>query len=137
MPASKYKPSYGKQVLEFMSQGKSVSAAAEHLGVHRDTLYEWAKVHPKFTYYFDRARQACIVFWERKLEECALNDQNKNSAQYKHLEFILANRARDLYGKAATQEIKISQVEALSDEELDKRLKELSDGKDPDGDTVH
>jgi hypothetical protein len=46
---TKYKKELCEKVKELMRQGYSVTQVASKLEVHRDTLYEWAKVHDEFS----------------------------------------------------------------------------------------
>jgi hypothetical protein len=61
---SEYKQEYCEQVIEYGKQGKSVAWMAAELGVHKDTLYEWEKVHPEFSDSFTRARLESQRWWE-------------------------------------------------------------------------
>jgi DNA-packaging protein gp3 len=81
---SLYKPEYAEQLIEYFSEApyrevmktvvtklgdaievptteatdfKSLAAFANKLGVHRDTLHEWSKVHPDFSDAYKRAKQ--------------------------------------------------------------------------------
>lgn len=52
MPAgapTKYKKAHCEKVKELMREGYSVTQIASKLEIHKDTLYEWAKVHPEFS----------------------------------------------------------------------------------------
>ena len=46
---SKYKKKYCKQVVEHLSSGFSFESFGAVIDVHRDSLYEWRKVHPEFS----------------------------------------------------------------------------------------
>lgn len=59
-----YRPEYCDQVIAWGEEGKSVTWMAAHLGVHRDTLYEWDRVHPEFSDAFMRARHLSQAWWE-------------------------------------------------------------------------
>lgn len=61
-----YLPEYCERVIELGKQGKSVVQMACALEVHKDTLYEWAKVHPEFSDAFTRAKQHAQCWWEDK-----------------------------------------------------------------------
>jgi len=61
---SAYDASYCDQIEEWGDQGKSVVWMASQLRVTRDTLYEWAKVHPEFSDAFTQARLNCQAWWE-------------------------------------------------------------------------
>ena len=63
---TEYDPEYCDEVVALGQQGKSVAQTACALGVHRDTLYEWAKVHPDFSDAFTYARQCAQSWWEDK-----------------------------------------------------------------------
>ncbi len=47
---TKYRPEYCDAVVDYMSQGYSKTAFAGKIGVSRETLYEWSKEHPEFSY---------------------------------------------------------------------------------------
>ncbi len=52
MPAgrpSDYDAKYCGEVLDYMAKGFSLTAFAGSIRVSRDTIYEWAKVHPEFS----------------------------------------------------------------------------------------
>lgn len=46
---TKYLPAYDIEVVDFMGQGYSLTAFAGHIGVGRDTVYEWEKTVPSFS----------------------------------------------------------------------------------------
>lgn len=46
---TKYKKAYCEEIKTLMKQGYSVTQVASHLEIHRDTIYEWAKIHPEFS----------------------------------------------------------------------------------------
>jgi hypothetical protein len=60
---SKYKPEYCEQIVEFLAKGHSVGAFAGHVGVHRDTVYEWAKTFPKFDDAFSKLIAYAAYQW--------------------------------------------------------------------------
>lgn len=61
-----YLPEYCQRVVELGREGKSVVQMACELDVHKDTLYEWVKVHPDFSDAFTRAKQWSQNWWENK-----------------------------------------------------------------------
>ncbi|CAB4137608.1 hypothetical protein UFOVP319_47 [uncultured Caudovirales phage] len=63
---SKYDPAYCDRVIELGNQGASIDEMAFELGVHDDTLRNWAGEHPEFFDAFTRAQLASQVWWERK-----------------------------------------------------------------------
>lgn len=69
MPAgapSKYDPKYCDEIVEFCGDGFSIGAFAGHIGVCRDTITEWGKVHPEFSAAVTRAKAASLLAWEKK-----------------------------------------------------------------------
>jgi len=64
MAKSKYKPIYCKKIIEHMSEGKSVVSFATKIGVARQTLHEWVKVHPDFFVAYNKATDASETWWE-------------------------------------------------------------------------
>lgn len=61
-----YLPEYCERVIELGREGKSVVQMACELDAHKDTLYEWAKVHQEFSDAFTRAKQWSQNWWESK-----------------------------------------------------------------------
>ncbi len=45
---SKYKPSYGEEIVKLMADGHSFKAAAAALGLALRTVNDWRKAHPEF-----------------------------------------------------------------------------------------
>lgn len=65
---SAYEPGHCQFVIDLGKAGKSVVQMACALEVHKDTLYEWAKVHPDFSDAFTRAKQHSQDWWETKAQ---------------------------------------------------------------------
>lgn len=82
MPAgapSKYNPSCIETVIELGKQGKSVTYIATELDVHKDTIYEWAKVHDEFSDALTRAKQWAQRWWEDKGQDGLTADKFNGS----------------------------------------------------------
>ena len=45
----KYDVSYCDRIVERMSRGFSLTAAAAHCNIHRQTVYDWEAKHPEFS----------------------------------------------------------------------------------------
>lgn len=59
-----YDPDFHPQdFIEQSKRGRQVIQIATSWDVHRDTVYEWAKVHEEFSDAFKRGRQYCESFW--------------------------------------------------------------------------
>lgn len=61
---STYKPEFCEAVVEAGKQGKSIAWMAAFFDVNKDTIYEWAKVHPEFSDALTRARAHAQAWWE-------------------------------------------------------------------------
>ena len=74
MPAGRptlYRPEYCDEVIKLMKEGFSFAACAGAIGVSRDTLYEWTKVHPEFSDTKSIGDAATQFWWERRNIELA------------------------------------------------------------------
>lgn len=74
-----YKSEYCLTVVEFGKRGKSITWMACALDVAKETVYEWARVHPEFSVALSRARAECQAFWE-DLGEKGVGSRDFNSA---------------------------------------------------------
>lgn len=61
---TKYTEDMCDAVIELGVQGKSYVQIAVKLGVSRDTLYEWAAEHAKFSDALKHARECAQAWWE-------------------------------------------------------------------------
>ena len=61
---SEYRPEFCEQVIEYGSRGKSVAWMAAELGVSRECIYEWARVHPEFSDAITQAKLKSQRWWE-------------------------------------------------------------------------
>ncbi len=62
---SKYDPAFCDQLEKHMAQGFSIESFAGKIGVSRDTLYAWSKVHPEFSDTIKRGTDQSLFFWEK------------------------------------------------------------------------
>jgi len=61
-----YKPEYCEALIAHMKSGLSFECFGAAIGVSRDNVYEWAKVHPEFSESKELAKAASLLFWERE-----------------------------------------------------------------------
>ena len=61
-----YKEEYCDLIVDFMKNGSSYVEFAAHIGVCRDTIYEWAKKHSEFSDAKKRALAASQSWWEKQ-----------------------------------------------------------------------
>lgn len=88
MPAgrpSDYDPSYCDVVIELGAQGKVTAQIGAAIGVTKQTLHEWARVHPEFSDAFDLARQNAEAWHLEKATETAIGDRQGNAGMAKFL----------------------------------------------------
>jgi hypothetical protein len=83
---TKYRSSFPEMLIEHMGEGSSYTSFAAKIGVHIDTLYEWEKVHPKFTEAKKVAFSKSQGYWEDLGKKMA---ENGNAAVWK---FNMKNR---------------------------------------------
>lgn len=62
---TKYRHEYCEQLIKHMSEGLSFESFAGTIGTHRDTLYEWCKVHEKFSDAKKQGRDISLLWWEK------------------------------------------------------------------------
>lgn len=68
MPAgatSKYEPAYCREIVQHMADGASATSFAASIEVCRDTISEWAKVHPEFSVALKIGKAKCAAWWEQ------------------------------------------------------------------------
>ena len=68
---TKYDPAYCQRVETFCGDGYSLTAFAGEIGVDRDTISEWAKVHPEFSVAVKRAKALRARWWEDRARDVA------------------------------------------------------------------
>ncbi len=61
---TKYDPAYCDAVVEHMKDGASLTSFAASIEVCRDTISEWANVHPEFSAAVKRGKAVCASWWE-------------------------------------------------------------------------
>jgi len=96
-----YDHSYCDQVVEWGGQGKSATWMAAQIGVHRDTLYEWAKVHEEFSDAFMRARHLAQAWWEDQGQSALYAPGFNSSVWAKNM----GARFRDEWGDSSKVEL--------------------------------
>lgn len=66
---TKYDPSFCEEIVGYGRMGFSKAEMANAFDVIRETLDEWAKVHPDFSDALDRATEYSLAWWENKARE--------------------------------------------------------------------
>jgi hypothetical protein len=62
-----YEEAFCQGIVDFMAQGYSMTAYAGSIGVCKDTLVEWGRVHPAFSVAIARGKAARTMTLEREL----------------------------------------------------------------------
>lgn len=62
-----YTPELGDRILDLMSEGLSLAAAAAECDVHRRRVYDWEAKHPEFAELVQLGRSKRQMFLERRL----------------------------------------------------------------------
>jgi hypothetical protein len=76
-----YRPEYCQKLIEHMSEGFSFESFAAVIDVHRDTLYEWAKVYPDFSDVKKMGKDKALLWWEKEGKK-GLREKNFNATVY-------------------------------------------------------
>ena len=63
---SLYDPAHCEAVVAHMAEGASLTSFAAEIDVSRDTITEWAKVHPDFSLAVRRGKAKCAAWWEKR-----------------------------------------------------------------------
>ena len=80
-----YRPEYCERVIEFGLDGKLPAQMASKLGVCKDTLHEWARVHAEFSDAFTLARGHAEAWHLEKATETATGQRGGNAPMAKFL----------------------------------------------------
>lgn len=71
---TKYKPEYCERVYDVVGEhAKTIEHFACEIGVHKDTVYEWAKVHADFSDALRLAVQKAQCIWVDRLEDMMID----------------------------------------------------------------
>lgn len=93
---TKYRAEYCQRIVETMSEGKSLVQFAVSIGVSRDSIYEWEKVHPEFKLACKAAKEAAQSWWEDLLMKAA--QSTSKSFNITAIIFSMKNRFKNDYG---------------------------------------
>jgi hypothetical protein len=88
---TKYDPAFCDEVIDFLSEGYSVTAWAGSKRVARSSVYKWANEHPEFSDALNIGQAASALWWETCLRTNATTGDGASSA----IIFGLKNRAAD------------------------------------------
>jgi hypothetical protein len=117
---SLYRPEYCERVVDLGAEGKSPAQIANNLGVLRETLYDWAEVHPDFSTALRMAKLAEQNWWEEAAMDGLKADKFnalvwKTSMQARFREDYTERKVNEVVGKdggAIQMETKTTTVDA-------------------------
>lgn len=89
---TKYRPEYCDMLIDHMSAGYSFESFSAIVKTNRDTLFEWAKVHPAFSDAKRNAYDENLLFWEKAGIENLRNYGKESSFNSTVWVFNLKNR---------------------------------------------
>lgn len=105
---SKYKTEYCQGLIDHMKQGLSFETYAAVLDINRDTLYEWAKVHPAFSDAKSRGKLHSQYMWEKMGVALAAGKLHGNSAAWK---MNMENRFK--WSEKKTTDVNVRSIEQI------------------------
>jgi hypothetical protein len=95
-----YKPEYCDAVVAHMAGGFSLTSFAASVGVCRETVSEWCRVHPDFSVAAKRGKAVCAAWWERVNANLAQTGQGNATACVFGLKNMAADDWRDKHEHA-------------------------------------
>lgn len=127
-----YRPEYCKMLIEHMQSGLSFESFAAIADVHKETLYEWANVHPAFSEAKKKGFSKNLLYMEKLGQQGMWND--KDGAQFNTTNWIFQmknrHRWRDRHEvetvdktdieREKIKKMSMSELTALVKENLDK-----------------
>jgi len=96
-----YDPSYCDEAISFLADGYSLAAFAGHIGVTRQTVYNWTEQHPEFFDAVKTGQASAVLWWEKANRNLALTGEGNATA----IVFGLKNRASDEWRDVKATEI--------------------------------
>lgn len=102
---SKYKPEYCQTVIDIMSQGKSMAAAAAEIGVGAQRMMQWQEDYKEFRDACDTGRALALRWWENLATMVATGQHEKHEVFKKAnagmIMFLMSRRFQEYYNKSA------------------------------------
>lgn len=111
---TKYEERYCEMVIEHRAKGFSFESFAGVIGVNRDTLYEWCKVHKAFSDAKKIGHEKCLLFWENKGIMGVDNAKNFSAPTWI---FTMKNRFSDQWKDKTESEISGTPIQIKIDKD--------------------
>ena len=111
---NKYLKKHCKTAIEFLSEGRTIKGLAVHLGVDRQTIYNWQNKHPEFKEAIDRGRAASSVWFYERIKEMALGEaDSKNFIALKFLAQVTHKEDYREPTRAIEQKLEVNEVPSI------------------------
>jgi transposase-like protein len=110
---TKYEPSMCAKAEQIMMDGASKVEVAAALGICKNTLFEWIKLHPEFSDSIKRGEALSQAWWERKTRLMGEQPAGKNNAAI--VIFRMKNMFEDYREKREPESQGNTQLDRLSD----------------------
>jgi hypothetical protein len=123
---TEYKPEYCQKIVELMANGCSEYEVAWNFKVCYKTLTRWATQHPEFKESFDLAKTARLARLTKIMRERLEAGVPINIPGFA---LILNKEHPDAYPESGNNNLTVNFKEALSKEEVDKKLKLLLENR--------
>lgn len=125
---SKYKSEFCTSLIEYMSQGHSLTSWCSKNNLTKETAYQWAKSKPEFSDALDVARVKCQDHWEKMLHATAAG---KIKGNVHAIIFWMKNRFINDWRDKIENEIQVKNIEPvvikLGEETIEMNMKETKD----------
>lgn len=124
---TKYTETLGDEIIQWMTGGYSLTAAAGKIGVSRQTVYRWADENPAFRDTLNTARAAAAAWWEDQARKTATTGEGNASVVIFALKNRVADEWRDKQEVDHTSSDKSMSPAAVSAEVVEGLVKKLVD----------
>lgn len=130
---TKYKPEYCDALIEHMANGYSFESFGATIGVARDAVFEWAKVHEEFSDAKSRALDKNLLWFEDQARKGMWTDKDGPQLNNTVWVFSMKNRHGWRDNKDLNVNARVADTTELEREKLRKmpmpELKKLVKGK--------
>jgi hypothetical protein len=108
---SLYRPEYCEAVIELGKEGRSIAGMAAHFDVGRNTIDEWAAVHPEFSEALTRAKVHAQSWWEQQ----GVSGMREKTFNARVWEISVRSRFRDDYTERKEVDANVQVTDAPSE----------------------
>lgn len=113
MPAGRpslYDPAYCEQIVAFCQDGSSITSFAAAIGTCRDTISEWANVHPEFSGAVKAAKAAAAAWYDKKSRGIVSGEQGNATLCIFGLKNFAPDDFQDVQERRHSGEVTVNKV---------------------------